>query len=318
MPFGQRPSLNDDQATGPTEAANPDHGLVAHVSLLTGLAMLAFAGNSILCRLALKDGHIDPFGFTVLRMVSGAIVLYLLLQRRSDPDNARTIEAPPVPVPSAGSWAGAASLYLYAITFSLAYVNVEAGVGALILFGAVQITMLLYGILKGERIAPLSIMGLFVSIAGLVYLLLPGSSAPPLGSALLMTVAGASWGWYSVLGKAVANPLATTAGNFARAIPLALLTALPFLDSLEWDGYGVLYAVLSGAIASGMGYAIWYDVIKKLTVLKASSVQLCVPILTALIGVGLLGEALTLRLVLACIAVLGGIVLVLIGKQRKP
>lgn len=192
----------------------------------------------------------------------------------------------------------------------------ETGVGALILFGAVQLTMLLYGIFKGERLTSLSILGLLVSIAGLVYLLLPGSSAPPLGSALLMTVAGAAWGWYTLLGKRATNPLATTASNFARAIPFGLFVTVPLFSSLKLDGLGVLCAILSGAFASGLGYAIWYGVIKQLSVFKASSVQLCVPILTALIGATFLGEALTLRIVLACIAVLGGIALVLVSKQR--
>jgi drug/metabolite transporter (DMT)-like permease len=267
--------------------------------------MFAFAGNSILCRLALKEGHIDPFSFTMLRLVSGALVLYLLVRLRSEAAQ------------QAGSWAGAVSLFLYAIAFSLAYVNMETGVGALILFGAVQITMLLYGAVQGEQLTPLSILGLLVSIAGLVYLLLPGSSAPPLASALLMTVAGAAWGWYSLLGKGTARPLVTTANNFARAIPFGLLVTVPFLaSSPKWDGLGVLYAVLSGALASGLGYAVWYGVMKQLSVLKASSVQLSVPILTALLGTILLGETLTLRVVLACIAVLGGIALVLISKQR--
>lgn len=274
------------------------------VSLLTCLTMLAFAGNSILCRLALKEGHVDPLTFTVLRLASGALVLALLAWLRSA--SARR----------AGTWPGSIALFLYAISFSLAYVGMEAGAGALLLFAAVQLTMLLYGMAKGERLTALSLFGLFLSIGGLVYLLLPGSAAPPLGSAALMVVAGVAWGAYSLLGKSAASPLATTAGNFVRVVPLGLICAAPFIATLKWDALGVLYAVLSGAVASGLGYAIWYDVMKHLSVLKASTVQLTVPILSALAGVAFLNEAMTLRLMLACMAVLGGIALVLASKQR--
>lgn len=266
--------------------------------------MLAFAGNSILCRLALKEGHIDPLAFTVLRLASGALVLALLAWFRS------------TPAQRAGNWPGSIALFLYAVAFSLAYVGMEAGTGALLLFAAVQLTMLLYGMAKGERLTALSLLGLLISIGGLVYLLLPGSAAPPLGSATLMVVAGIAWGAYSLLGKNAASPLATTAGNFARAVPLSLICAAPFIATLQWDALGVLYAVLSGAVASGLGYAIWYDVMKHLSVLKASTVQLTVPILSALAGVAFLNEAMTLRLMLACAAVLGGIGLVLASRQR--
>ncbi|HWK70869.1 MAG TPA: DMT family transporter [Burkholderiaceae bacterium] len=274
------------------------------ISLLTCLAMLAFASNSVLCRLALKDAHIDPLAFTMLRLASGALILSILAWCRS------------TAIRRAGSWPGAVALFLYAITFSLAYVGMDAGAGALLLFGVVQLTMLLYGIAKGERLTSLAMLGLLISIVGLVYLLLPGSTAPPLGSAALMIIAGIAWGAYSLLGKSEGGPLATTAGNFARALPLSLLCAAPFATTLQWDGRGVLYAVLSGAVASGLGYAVWYSVMKHLPVLKASTVQLTVPVLSVLAGVALLDEALTPRIVLACAAVLGGIAVVLASKQR--
>ncbi|MBP6019359.1 MAG: DMT family transporter [Burkholderiaceae bacterium] len=289
---------------------------IVQTALLTCLALLAFASNSILCRLALMEGHIDPLSFTTLRLISGALVLYMLVRFRSEPVKSSTSVQPSTPIRQFGSWAGAVALFLYAITFSLAYIKMETGVGALILFSTVQLTMLLYGVLKGERLTLPSLVGLFISIAGLVYLLLPGSSAPPLESALLMTVAGAAWGCYSLLGKGAIRPLATTASNFARAIPLSVFVTVPFFASLKQDELGVLFAVLSGAFASALGYAVWYSVIRQLSVFKASSVQLCVPILTALIGTTFLGETLTLRIVLACIAVLGGIALVLVSKQR--
>lgn len=273
------------------------------VPLLTCLTMLAFAGNSILCRLALKGAHVDPLSFTALRLASGALVLVLLAWLSS------------TRIRGAGSWPGAIALFLYAVCFSLAYVGIEAGTGALLLFASVQLTMLLYGIARGERLSRVSLLGLAISIAGLVYLLLPGIAAPPPGSAALMIVAGAAWGAYSLLGKSAASPLATTAGNFARAVPLGLVCAAPFVATQQWDHRGLLYAVLSGAVASGLGYAIWYDVMKRLSVLKASTVQLTVPVISALAGVAFLSEALTLRLVLACAAVLGGIALVLASKQ---
>ncbi|MGB6102806.1 MAG: DMT family transporter [Pusillimonas sp.] len=294
----------------------PDSRLTIQTSLLTCLSMLAFAGNSILCRLALVQRHIDPLSFTVLRLASGALVLYVLVKL-----SARSSAAPsarqPASARQAGSWAGAIALTLYAVAFSLAYVNMESGAGALILFGAVQLSMFLYGLFRGERLGRLSMAGLFVSIIGLVFLLLPGSSTPPLGAAALMAVAGAAWGWYSILGKSAANPLVATAGNFVRAVPLGLFAALPFFATLHWDAPGVLYAILSGAGASGLGYVVWYGVMNHLSVMKASAVQLSVPIITALIGAALLDEVLTLQVVSACVMVLGGIALVLMGKRRR-
>ncbi|NYT58610.1 DMT family transporter [Alcaligenaceae bacterium] len=285
--------------------------------LLTCLSMLAFAGNSILCRLALVQQHIDPASFTAIRIASGALVLYALARLSLLRAAAATPTQQPAPRQQSGSWAGAIALALYATAFSLAYLKVESGVGALILFGSVQLSMLLYGTLKGERLGALSSVGLSVSVIGLVFLLLPGSSTPPLGAAALMAIAGAAWGWYSILGRDATYPLATTAGNFARAIPLSLLAILPWLAVLHWDLAGVGYAILSGAVTSGLGYAVWYGVMKRLSVMKAATVQLSVPIITAMLGAILLGEALTLQLVLSCIAVLGGIALVLAGKGRN-
>ncbi|MYN13554.1 EamA family transporter [Pusillimonas sp. TS35] len=275
------------------------------LSALVCVAMLCFAGNSILCRLALKGAHIDPASFTLLRMSSGAAMLYILLGVTG------------AGAPVRGSWRGAFALILYAITFSFAYVRMEAGTGALLLFGAVQLSMILYGMLKGERLSLAGTAGLLLGISGLVYLLLPGGSAPPLGSAALMIVAGASWGWYSILGKGVADPLAETTGNFLRAVPFALACALPFLAVLNTDLEGAMYAVLSGAVASGMGYALWYGAMRELSVLKASTVQLSVPVISVLAGIALLDEILTLRIVAACALVLGGIAIVLVSRQRR-
>jgi drug/metabolite transporter (DMT)-like permease len=278
--------------------------MTARTLLLTALAMLAFAGNSLLCRLALKDTAIDAASFTSLRILSGALTLWLLLRLRSG--NGAL----------AGSWFAAGALLAYAAAFSFAYLQLDAGVGALLLFGAVQISMLAWGFYRGERLSPLTATGLLLALGGMLVLLLPGASAPALGSALLMLLAGAAWGAYSLLGRGIADPLAATAGNFLRAVPLALLVSALLLSRLSWDVPGLIYALLSGALTSGIGYAIWYTALRGLRAFQAATVQLSVPILAALAGSLLLDEALSLRLLLSAVAVLGGIALVLGAKQR--
>jgi len=273
--------------------------------LLTALAMLVFAGNSLLCRLALRETAIDAASFTAIRLVSGALTLWLLLRLRT----ARQ--------PMAGNWPGALALFAYAAAFSFAYLQLDTGVGALLLFGAVQLSMLLWGLWRGERLGLAASLGTALAAGGLLALLLPGASAPPLTAALLMLLAGVAWGGYSLLGRGQGDPLAVTAGNFLRAAPLALLLALALLPRLAWDGAGLLYALLSGALTSGVGYAIWYSALPGLRASQAATVQLCVPILAALGGALLLGEALSLRLLLSTGAVLGGIALVLGSRQRK-
>ena len=278
--------------------------MTARTLLLTALAMLAFAGNSLLCRLALKDTAIDAASFTSLRILSGALTLWLLLRLRSGHRA------------SAGSWFAAGALLAYAAAFSFAYLQLDAGVGALLLFGAVQISMLAWGFYRGERFNPLTSAGLLLALGGLLALLLPGASAPALGSALLMLLAGVAWGAYSLLGRGVTDPLAATAGNFLRAVPLALVVSTLLLSNARWDGPGLIYALLSGALTSGIGYAIWYTALRGLRAFQAATVQLSVPILAALAGSLLLDEVLSLRLLLSAIAVLGGIALVLGAKQR--
>lgn len=276
----------------------------ARTLLLTAVAMLAFAGNSLLCRLALKTTQIDPASFTSLRLLSGALMLALLLRLRQGG------------FAVAGSWYGAAALFIYAAAFSFAYVSLDAGAGALMLFGAVQISMLLWGWRQGERPSPASLAGLLLAFAGLLVLLLPGASAPALMPSLLMLIAGAAWGAYSLLGRASSDALAATTGNFLRCVPIALLLSLVLMHSARWDLPGILYALASGALASGLGYAIWYTAISELKAIQAATVQLSVPIITALAGSLLLGEALSLRLTLSSLAVLGGIALVLGARQR--
>ncbi|SDH29051.1 Threonine/homoserine efflux transporter RhtA [Pseudomonas benzenivorans] len=278
--------------------------MTARTLLLTALAMLAFAGNSLLCRLALRETAIDAASFTSLRILAGALTLWLLLRLR--PGHAAL----------AGSWPAAAALFAYAAAFSFAYLSLDAGVGALLLFGAVQLSMIAWGLYRGERFNLTASSGLLLALGGLLALLLPGATAPALGGALLMLLAGVAWGIYSLLGRGVGDPLAATAGNFLRGVPLALLVSALLLGRADWDGPGLVYALLSGALTSGIGYAIWYTALRGLQAFQAATVQLSVPILAALAGSLLLGEALSLRLLLSAAAVLGGIALVLGAKQR--
>jgi len=275
------------------------------VVLLVGVAMLAFAANSVLCRLALVETAIDPASFTLVRVASGAASLGLIavFQRKR---------------PS-GSWRGALALLGYAAAFSFAYVSLGAGTGALLLFGAVQATMVVAGLLRGEHPMPMQWLGLVLALAGLAVLVAPGITAPPLAGAVLMVGSGVAWGLYSILGRMSGDPVATNAGNFLRAVPLALgpLLGVVFLGQVSMDSRGVAYAVASGAVASGMGYALWYAVLPHLSAARAASVQLSVPVITALGAVVVLGEGVSLRLTLASLAVLGGIGLVIAGRRRR-
>lgn len=270
--------------------------------ILTTLAMLAFAGNSLLCRLALQHTAIDAASFTAIRLLSGAITLWLLV-RLGTATGA-----------GAGNWRSAAALFAYAAGFSFAYLSLPAATGALLLFGSVQITMIGYGCWRGERLARLQWLGLLLAVGGLVGLLLPGLSAPPLAGSGLMVAAGLAWGVYSLRGKGAGDPIRVSAGNFLRATPIALLLWLVLLPRAVFDVAGIGYALASGALTSGIGYAIWYRVLPHLPAAKAATIQLSVPVLTALGGVLLLGEALGLRLVLASLTIIGGIALV-IGRR---
>ncbi|MDH0289617.1 DMT family transporter [Pseudomonas sp. GD04087] len=273
---------------------------------LTGLAMIAFAGNSILCRLALKATSIDAVSFTGIRIFSGALMLALLLRLRRRAAR------------EGGNWRAAAALFVYAAAFSYAYVQLDAGTGALLLFGAVQVTMIVVGLLRGERLRGQALLGFLLALGGLLVQLLPSASAPPLAGALLMLLSGVAWGLYSLLGRTGSDPLAISTGNFVRAIAFAALLAAFFHSDLRVDSIGAVYAVLSGAVASGIGYAIWYSALPGLSAIQGASVQLSVPILAALSGAVLLGEAISLRLALVSLAVLGGIALILLAKVRAP
>jgi drug/metabolite transporter (DMT)-like permease len=273
------------------------------VVALTVLALTAFAANSVLCRAALGGGTIDAASFSALRLLSGALILWLLVTLR------------PGRTTLGGSWPSATSLFLYAVPFSFAYESLATGTGALILFGAVQATMLIAAVRSGERPSSLQWLGLLTAIGGLVYLVLPGVSAPdPLGSAL-MTVAGISWGFYSLRGRAATDPLGETAGNFARSLPMMALVSAASLGALRVDAAGALLAVTSGALASGVGYAIWYAALPGLTAARAATVQLSVPVLAAAGGVIFMVEAVTPRLAIASVLILGGVALALLKRR---
>jgi len=283
--------------------------LSARVLILTLAAMIAFASNSLLCRAALRQTSIDAASFTFVRVFSGAVVLWLVMNLRRMIRTTRDVGV-------GGNWISALALFLYAAGFSFAYVDVAAGTGALLLFGAVQATMILWGLHKGERLHAIQIVGLIVAMTGLVVLLFPGLSAPPLFGSILMLGAGVAWGIYSLRGKREKNPVTATTGNFVRAVPFAAAVSIIFLRWLDLDLAGVIYAIISGAITSGLGYVIWYSVLPSLKAASAATVQLSVPVLAAAGGILLLGEPLTLRYLLASVAILGGIALVVLEKNR--
>ncbi|MBW7900198.1 MAG: DMT family transporter [Rhodocyclaceae bacterium] len=276
------------------------------VAGMTALAMIAFAANSLLCRLALREGHIDATSFTLLRIASGALMLWLIVRMRGGA------------APLAGDWLSAFALFAYAAGFSFAYLTLPAGAGALLLFGAVQATMIGYGLWRGERLRIVQWLGLALAFAGLVALLLPGLSAPPLGGALLMIAAGIAWGVYSLRGRGVRNATASTAGNFVRALPFAaglgILMSFGAADA-HVDTLGVVYALASGALASGLGYAVWYAALPGLKAASTATVQLSVPVIAGIGAAIFLGEAITVTLVLICAAVLAGIAMVVLGRR---
>ena len=279
---------------------------------LTAIAMIAFAANSLLCRLALQKGSVDPASFASIRLVSGAIVLVAIVRLRSVPST--TLQR----VSTRADWLAVTMLFVYVAFFSFAYVSLPAGTGALILFGAVQLTMLGAGLRSGERFALVAWVGLLLAGAGLVVLVLPGVAAPPPLGAALMAIAGVAWGVYSLRGRtAAADPLAATARNFVRAAPLALVLNLLFITGAHADAAGLALAMASGALTSGVGYVVWYAALRHLTAMRAATVQLSVPLIAAFGGVAWLAEAITPRLMMASIAILGGIALVLASRTPR-
>lgn len=272
----------------------------------TGFALVAFAFNSILCRLALGMKLMDAASFTTLRLVSGAVTLFFifLIFGKGNAESRK------------GNWLSAFFLFAYAICFSFAYNELTTGMGALILFGCVQATMIIFALLKGERPSVLEWFGLFIAVGGLIYLVSPGLSAPPFFGSFLMALAGIAWGFYTLRGKGSVDPLGETAGNFIRAVPFVLVTSLIFLSQFHYSKRGILFAVLSGAIASGIGYAVWYSALKFHTATRAAILQLSVPVLAAIGGVLLLSENVSMRLTLSAILILGGIAAAILGRRK--
>ena len=278
---------------------------------LTAAALIGFAANSLLCRMALRPRLLDAATFTSIRIVSGALALLVVVgvgAAARTPRNA--------PIAGAGSWSSAAALFAYAAAFSFAYLRIGAGTGALLLFGAVQATMLAWALRRGERLRWPEWAGLVTAIAGLVALVRPGLSAPDPAGAALMIAAGVSWGAYSLRGRGASRPLVATASNFARAVPLALALSLADMGSVHVSPRGALLAVASGTLSSGLGYGLWYAALGGLTATQAAVVQLSVPVLVAGGGVALLGETLTPRLVACGVVILGGVALAVLGRQK--
>lgn len=266
--------------------------------------MVAFAGNSVLCRQALAQSGMDPASFTTIRLVAGAGMLWLLVKFRKTSHGGR------------GNWWSAFALFGYAACFSFAYVSLPAATGALLLFGAVQATMIGHGVWKGERLMGRQLVGLGLAAAGLAVLLWPGLSAPPLWGSVLMFASGVAWGVYSLRGRGAGDPTEVTAGNFIRSIPFALVLCVVMPGSADFENPGIWAAIASGAVTSGLGYALWYLVLPLLKATSAATVQLSVPVITAFGGVLFLGESMTLRLVLASVTILGGIALIIVEKEK--
>jgi len=273
---------------------------------LTALALIAFAANAVLCRLAFTRTDIDPASFTAIRLASGTLALWLVVRRHS----------PGVRLRSGGNWRSALALFAFAVAHTFGYVSVPAGAGTLLFCGAVQASMIFAALWAGERLGLRQSGGLALALGGLVLLVLPGLSAPPPGGSALMLAAGVAWGVYSLLGRGAADPAAATAGNFLRATWLALALGLASLPWARLDAAGVGYAVLTGIVFTGLGYAIWYAALPFLSATRAATVQLSTPVIAALGAVALLHEPITLRLVVASAAVLGGSAMVILRNQR--
>jgi drug/metabolite transporter (DMT)-like permease len=298
---------------------------VIRTILLTAFALVAFAFNSILCRLALRGDEADAAGFTSVRLISGAVTLIVIsffVRSVSSPHVSKGSTSSRralthVRATDTGSWLSALWLAAYAVCFSFAYLNLTAGTGALILFGSVQMTMIAISLGRGERPRPLEWLGLAIAVGGLVYLVLPGLASPPLNSSLLMAAAGASWGLYTLRGKGSSDPLADTTGNFVKTVPFAIALVVIFFLNIHLTTRGVMLAVLSGSLASDVGYTVWYAALKFHTATRAAVLQLAVPVIAAAGGVLFMAEQFTTRLLIAGALILGGIAMTIAGKKRS-
>ena len=288
---------------GNNDAQHKEHTM--RIVLYTALALLAFAGNSILCRLALGEDAIDAASFTAIRLLSGIIVLATIM-KMTQTGGTNT---------SGGSWKASFMLFLYAVTFSYAYVSLETGIGALILFGSVQITMILVGLLSGNKLHYFEWLGVIIAFSGFLYLVMPGVAAPSLTGFILMSIAGIAWGFYTLAGKGSVNPLCDTYSNFLRTLPLVVVLVAVTIQHSTMSQKGILLAVLSGGIASAVGYTIWYSALRGLSTIQAAVVQLLVPVIAAVGGVVFADELFSFRLALSSIMVLSGILAVILGRH---
>ena len=273
--------------------------------IYTSLALIAFAANSVLCRKALGENRIDASGFTIIRLLSGIIMLMILLGLSKTKIRKET----------KGSWYSAGMLFLYAVTFSYAYITLDTGTGALIAFGSVQITIILYSMFSGHKLHWMEGLGTMIAFSGFVYLILPGVNSPSLKGFILMTIAGIAWGIYTLNGLGSKNPLKDTAYNFTRTLPFIILLFLFTMKNISYSLEGILLAVISGAVTSGIGYTIWYIALRGLTNVQSGVVQLLVPALAAFGGVIFVSEVISLRLIFASMLILGGILIVTLGKN---
>jgi drug/metabolite transporter (DMT)-like permease len=273
----------------------------------TAFALVAFAANSIICRMALGEASIDAASFTTIRLVSGALVLMLIVGTRETGAGQK----------HPGSWISAGMLFLYAVPFSFAYIRLNTGTGALILFGAVQATMILAGLWQGERLHRLEWCGLAIALFGLIYLLLPGWKAPSLSGGILMTTAGIAWGVYSLRGRGVTDPTAVTADNFLRSVPMVLVASVAAASSITISTKGIILAALSGGITSGLGYVVWYAALRELTATRAAVAQLLVPLIAATGGVVILSEQVSVRLIVSAVMIIGGVGSIFLLRNRK-
>lgn len=284
------------------------HQSVSKTITTTLLALLAFAANSVLCRLALGEGIIDAASFTNFRLLSGSIMLIIILVITNKTKQTNTTTAK-------GSWLSASMLFLYALCFSYAYVSLDTATGALILFGAVQITMILITLYTGTKLHYSEWLGMLVAFFGFIYLILPDINSPSVYGFVLMTLSGIGWGAYSILGKKCADPLSDTAFNFIRTTPIVIILLVLNANYMQISGLGLLYAVISGALTSGIGYAIWYIALRGLSTTQAAVVQLSVPAIAAIGGILFVNEAITLRLSTSALLILGGILIVILGRK---
>lgn len=273
--------------------------------IYTSMALIAFAANSVLCRKALGENKIDASGFTIIRLLSGIIMLLILLGLSKTRRNKET----------RGSWYSAGVLFLYAVTFSFAYITLDTGTGALIAFGSVQITIILYSIISGHKMHWMEGLGTMIAFSGFIYLIMPGVNSPSLKGFILMTIAGIAWGIYTLNGLDSKNPLKDTAYNFVRTFPFLILLFLFTMKDISYSIEGILLAVISGAVTSGIGYTIWYIALRGLTNVQSAVVQLLVPVIAAFGGVVFVSEVITFRLSVASLLILGGILVVTLGKK---